>query len=192
MHPQTQPNTTQVVMDTTGLEYSLRGVANILERIAGKQVHTTETLNESVREQQWGRENSQNVMEDLANASHMSTFQHSLASIPYFDGTGGVDVINWLERIEAACLYAWRDPQTEALGHCSGKVLDSILSVPSSQPWAVLKTTLIRTYSEFKLTAHSCSYLDNMHQEDEEDLRIYIWLYTQAHKMVTSLNPSKM
>ena len=40
----------------------------------------------------------------------MSTFQHILASIPYFDGTGNVDVINWLERIEAACLYARRDP----------------------------------------------------------------------------------
>ena len=56
MYPQTQPNTTQVVMDTTGLENTFRGVANILERIARQQVHTTETLNESVREQQWERE----------------------------------------------------------------------------------------------------------------------------------------
>ena len=76
----------------------------------------------------------------------------------------------------------------ETLGHCGGKVLDSILSVPSNQPWAVLKTTLIRTYSEFKSATHSCSHLDNMHQEDDKDLRIYIWWYTHAHKMVTGLN----
>ena len=50
----------------------------------------------------------------------------------------------------------------EALGHCGGKVLDFILSVPSNQLWAVLKTTLILTYSEFKFAAHSCSHLDNV------------------------------
>ena len=55
----------------------------------------------------------------------------------------------------------------------------------------MLKMTLIRTYSEFKSTAHSCSHLDNMHQEDDEDLWIYIWRYTQAHKMVTGLNPNE-
>ena len=71
-------------------------------------------------------------MEDLAKASHMNTFQHILASIPYFDGTGDINVINWLEHIQAMCLYAQRDPCTEALGHCGGKVLDSILSVPSN------------------------------------------------------------
>ena len=30
-----------------------------------------------------------------------------------------------------------------------------------------------------------------MHQEDDEDLRIYIWHYTQTYKMVTGLNPNK-
>ena len=30
-----------------------------------------------------------------------------------------------------------------------------------------------------------------MHQEDDEDLRIYIWKYTRAHKMVTGLNPNE-
>ena len=113
-------------------------------------------------------------MEDLVKASYMNTFQHILASIPYSDGTGSLDVISWLKHIEAACLYARQDPRTKALGHCRGKVLDSILSVPSNQPWAVLKMTLIRMYSEFKSAAHSCSHLDNMHQEDDEDLWIYI------------------
>ena len=138
-----QPNATQVIKDTSDLENTFQGVANVLERIAGQQVCTTETLNDSVREQQRERENSQRVLEDLAKASHVNTFQHILASIPYFNGTGNIHVINWLERIEATCLFARRDPRTEALGHCGGKVLDSILLVPSTQPWTVLKTTLI-------------------------------------------------
>ena len=55
----------------------------------------------------------------------------------------------------------------------------------------MLKMTLIRTYSEFKSTAHSCSHLDNMHKEDDKDLWIYIWRCTRAHKMVTGLNPNE-
>ena len=66
---------------------------------------------------------------DIAHASHKNTYQHILATIPYYDGTSG-DVIAWLERIEAVCLYAKRDPRQEALGHSGGQVLDSILSVP--------------------------------------------------------------
>ena len=80
-------------------------MAQALEQVAGQQVGTTETLNELVQEQLKERETSQRVMEDLAKVSHMNTFQHMLASIPYFDGTGSLDVINWLECIEAACLY---------------------------------------------------------------------------------------
>ena len=98
-----------------------------------------------VREQRKERDGKQ-VLLDIAHASHQNTYQHILATIPDYDGTHG-DVISWLERIEAACLYAKRDPRQEALGHSGGKVLDSILSIPSNQPWKILKETLMRDYS---------------------------------------------
>ena len=98
-------------------------------------------------------------------------------------------MISWLERIEAACLYAKRDPRQEALGHRHGKVLDSILSVPSNPPWKILKETLMRDYSEFKSPAHSCTYLENMTQGEDESLRLYVYCYTSAHRMVTGLAP---
>ena len=86
-----------------------------------------------------GRRHKQ-ALKDLASASYQNTFHHILATIPYFDGTGpNADVITWLDRLEAACLYTKRDPRTEALGHCGGKVLESILSVPLYQPWDILK-----------------------------------------------------
>ena len=100
-------------------------------------------------------------------------------------------MISWLERIEAACLYAKRDHWQEALGHSGGKVLDSILSVPSSQPWKILKETLTRDYSEFKSPAHSCTYLENMTQGEDESLRLYVYHYTRAHRMVTGLAPKE-
>ena len=88
-------------------------------------------------------------------------------------------------------MYAKRDPRQEALGHSTGKVLDSILSVPSNQPWKILKETLMRDYSEFKSPAHSCTYLENMTQGEDESLRLYVYRYTRAHRMVTGLAPKE-
>ena len=154
----------QVVLDTSGLERTFLGRK---EREEGRQ-----------------------VLLDIAHTSHQNSFQHILATIPYFDGTGG-DVISWLERIEATCLYTKRDPRQEALGHSGGKVLDSILSVPSHQPWKILKETLLRDYPEFKSPAHACTYLENMTQGDDESLRLYVYRYTRAHRMVTGLAPKE-
>ena len=177
-------------MDITGLERTFLGMANAVEKLAQQQVVSNEQLNESVREQMKEQEEGKQVLLDIAHASHQNTYQHILATIPYYDGTSG-DVISWLERIEAACLYAKRDPRQEALGHSSGKVLDSILSVPSNQPWKTLKETLMRDYSEFKSPAHSCTYLENMTQGEDESLRLYVYRYTRAHRVVTGLAPKE-
>ena len=123
----------QVVLDTSGLERTFLGMAGAVEKLAQQQLRSNYSLNESVNRQRKEREEGRQVLLDIAHTSHQNSFQHILATIPYFDGTGG-DVISWLERIEATCLYAKRDPRQEALGHSGGKVLDSILSVPSHQP----------------------------------------------------------
>ena len=180
----------QVVLDTSGLERTFMGMAGAVEKLAQQQLRSNYSLNESVNEQRKEREEGRQVLLDIAHTSHQNSFQHILATIPYFDGTGG-DVISWLERIEAACLYAKRDPRQEALGHSGGKVLDSILSVPSHQPWKILKETLLRDYSEFKSPAHACTYLENMTQGDDESLRLYVYRYTRAHRMVTGLAPKE-
>ena len=48
----------------------------------------------------------------------------------------------------------------------------------------------MRDYSEFKSPAHSCTYLENMTQGDES-LRLYVYHYTRAHRMVTGLAPKE-
>ena len=47
----------------------------------------------------------------------------------------------------------------------------------------------MRDYSEFKSPAHACTYLENMTQGDDESLYLYVYRYTQAHRMVTGLAP---
>ena len=178
----------QVVLDTSGLERIFLVTAGAVEKLAQQQLRSNYSLNESVKQQRKEREEGRQVLLDIAHTSHQNSFHHILATIPYFDGTGS-DVISWLERIEAACLYAKRDLRQEALGHSGGKVLDSILSVPSHQPWKILKETLLRDYLEFKSPTHACTYLENMTQGDDESLHLYVYRYTQAHRMVTGLAP---
>ena len=180
----------QVVLDTSGLERTFLGMAGAEEKLAQQQLRSNYSLNKSVNQQRKEREEGRQVLLDIAHTSHQNTFQHILATISYFNGMGG-DVISWLERIEAACLYAKRDPRQEALGHSRGKVLDSILSVPSHQPWKILKETLMQDYSEFKSPAHACTYLENMTQGDDESLHLYVYRYTRAHRMVTGLAPKE-
>ena len=180
----------QVVLDTSGLEKTFLGMTGAVKKLAQQQLRSNYSLNESVNQQRKEREEGRQVLLDIAHTSHQNSFQHILATIPYFDGTGG-DVISWLERTEAACLYAKRGPRQEALGHGGDKVLDSILSVPSHQPWKILKETLIRDYLEFKSPAHTCTYLENMTQGDDESLCLYVYRYTRAHRMVTGLAPKE-
>ena len=105
----------QVVLDTSGLERTFLGMAGAVEKLAQQQLRSNYSLNKSVIQQRKEHEEGRQVLLDIAHTSHQNTFQHILATIPYFDGMGG-DVISWLERIEAACLYAKRDPRQEALG----------------------------------------------------------------------------
>ena len=165
-------------------------MADAVEKLAQQQLRSNYSLNESVNQQRKEREEGRQVLLDIADTSHQNSFQHILVTIPYFDGTGG-DIISWLERIEATCLYTKRDLRQEALGHSGGKVLDSILSVPSHQPWKILKETLLRDYSEFKSPTHACTYLENMTQGDDESLHLYVYRYTRAHRMVTGLAPKE-
>ena len=87
----------QVILDTSGLERTFLGMADAI-----KKLRSNYSLNESVNQQRKEREEGRQVLLDIAHTSHQNSLQHILATIPYFDGTGG-DVISWLERIEATC-----------------------------------------------------------------------------------------
>ena len=74
-----------------------------------------------------------------------------------------------------------------SLGTQWWKSIRLYLICTSNQPWKILKETLMRDYSEFKSPVHSCTYLENMTQS----LRLYVYRYTRAHRMVTGLAPKE-
>ena len=62
-------------------------MAGVVERLAQQQVLANDQLNESAREQRKEPEEGKQVLLDIAHAFHQNTFQHILATIPYYDGT---------------------------------------------------------------------------------------------------------
>ena len=49
----------------------------------------------------------------------------------------------------------------------------------------------MRDYPEFKSPAHSCTYLENMTEREDESLQLYVYHYTRAHRVVTGLAPKE-
>ena len=67
-------------------------MAGAVEKLTQQQLRSNYSLNESVNQQRKEREEGRQVLLDIAHTSHQNSFQHILATIPYFDGTGGVEM----------------------------------------------------------------------------------------------------
>ena len=79
----------QVILDTSGLERTFLRMAGAVEKLAQQQLRSKYSLNESVNQQKRKRRRKTGLL-DIAHTSHQNSFQHILATIPYFYGTGGM------------------------------------------------------------------------------------------------------
>ena len=128
------------------------------------------------------------VMDRVANATLQSSYDSIFASIPMYDGSDTKEFWSWLHHIESACSYTNRNPHLEAMGKSTGKVLNTIMSIPQNYPWSIVRCALVREFSEFTSPAHVAAALDNMQQEEGEPLKLYVHRYSVIHKMVTGLD----
>ena len=94
-----------MVLDTSGLERTFLGMAGAVEKLAQQQLRSNYSLNESVNQQRKEREEGRQVLLDIAHTSHQNSFQHKLATIPYFAGTGD----NFLVGKNRSCLLICKE-----------------------------------------------------------------------------------
>ena len=127
-------------------------------------------------------------MDKVASATLQSSYDSIFASIPVYDGSDTKEFWSWLHRIEAACSYTKRNPQLEAMGKSTGKVLSTIMSIPQNYPWSIIRQALVCEFSEFTSPVHATAALDNMQQEEGEPLKLYVHRYSVIHKMVTGMD----
>ena len=70
----------------------------------------------------------------------------------------------------------------------TGKVLNTIMSIPQNYAWSIVRRALAREFSEFTSPAHAIAVLDNMQREEGEPPKLYIHRCSVIHKMVTGMN----
>ena len=128
------------------------------------------------------------VMDKVANATLQSSYDSIFASIPMYDGSDTKEFWSWLHCIELACSYTNRNPHLEVMGKSTGKVLNTIMSIPQNYAWSIVRRALVREFPEFTSPVHATVALENLQQEEGEPLKLYVHRYSVIHKMVTGLN----
>ena len=140
-----------------------------MNQLAQQQI-TNAQLNQSLIQQQQERGHMVAVMDKVASATLQSSYDSIFASIPVYDGSDTKEFWSWLHCIESACSYTKWNPHLEAMGKSTGKVLNTIMSIPQNYAWSIVRRALVREFLEFTSPAHATAALDNMQQEEGEPL----------------------
>ena len=155
-----------------------------MNQIAQQQQIANVQLNQGLQQQQQERNQMVAVMDRVDNATLQSSYDSIFASIPMYNGSHTKEFWSRLHHIESVCSYTNRNPCLEAMGKSTGKVLNTIMSIPQNYPWSIVRRALVRKFSEFTSSAHVAAALDNMQQEEGEPLKLYVHRYSVIHKMV--------
>ena len=138
--PNLNPNIT--TLDTSGLETSFQAVGNAMDQLAQQQQIANAQLNQSLIQQQQERGQMVAAMDKVASATLQSSYDSIFASIPVYDGSDTKEFWSWLHCIESACSYTKQNPHLEAMGKSTGKVLNTIMSIPQHYAWSIVRRAL--------------------------------------------------
>ena len=109
-------------------------------------------------------------------------------SIPVYDVSDTKEVWSWPHHIESACSYTRWNSHLETMGKSTGKVINTIMSIPQNYAWSIVRRVLVRDFSEFTSPAHVTTALDNMQLGEGDPLKLYVNRYSVIHKMVTGMD----
>ena len=144
-----------------------------------------EQTNKHLQQGQLNMQAHTGALQQLATSMYQHNFDHIFASIPIYDGSDREGFFPCLECLEAACFYSGRNIKTEALGRSAGPVQNVIMALLNAHPWKAIREELKRCFSDQTSLGHAAAQLENMTQNPNEPLRLYIFRYSKIHKSVT-------
>ena len=92
--------------------------------------------------------------------------------------------MEWIERLEAACLQSGGDIHTEVLSMAGGDVRTCLLGLPVLF-WSLVQQKLKRNFSNYPTAAHAAMSLNTIAQKPNETLHIYVSRYSRLHYAAT-------
>ena len=175
----------QVVLDTTTLENTFDNMGQSMLQLARVQDQTNRHLQQHIQHGQLNMQAHASALHQLANLTHQRNYDHIFGSIPIYDGSNREELFPWLDQLEAACYYCGRDIKTKALGRSAGPVQNVIMALPHNKSWSSIREELKRWFSDQISLGHTAAHLDNMTQNPNEPLQLYIYHFSKLHKAVT-------
>ena len=92
----------------------------------------------------------------------------------------------WIDQIMTACKISGRNPKLVALAKSTGAVTEVILTMKQGVTWVEFVEELRRCFSDSKTRVHAAAiYNEFRRQDDNENLRSYIYKYTKLHREAT-------
>ena len=120
-------------MDTANLEQSFQEVGNTVGQLVQQQLNATNAIQRSIDDQRDERLHGLLLLQQLNDSQYQNNFKSLFDNIPVYDGNDPDEFFPWLDALEAACFYSGRDARIEALGKSTGRVRNTILSVPQGK-----------------------------------------------------------
>ena len=160
-------------------------VGQSMLQLARAQDQTNRQLQQHIQKGQANMQAHTRALQQLPTSTYQRNFNHIFASLPIYDGSDRESFFPWLECSEAACFYSGRNIKTEAMGRSAGPVHNIIMALPNARSWRPIREELKRCFSDQTSLAHAAAQLENMTQESNEPLRLYIFRYSKIHKSVT-------
>ena len=99
--------------------------------------------------------------------------------------------MEWLESLEQLCRISGRDIRDEAIGRSGKAMRRGLATLPKKQPWSIARKELKRCFSDVSSQAHAARKLEGMIQEPQENLRVFIGRYSEAHTEATGKSPTE-
>ena len=175
-----------VTLDTAGLEKTFKEMGNSMREVFASQQMFNKTMKDTLETTTKAQEKQTEALEKLNLNTKQRDHDHMFATIKPYDGRDPKEFDAWIDQIMTACKISGRNPKLVALAKSTGAVTEVILTMKQGVTWVEFVEELRRCFSDSKTRVHAAAiYNEFRRQDDNENLRSYIYKYSKLHREAT-------
>ena len=175
-----------VTLDTAGLEKTFKEMGNSMREVFASQQIFNKTMRDTLETTTKAQRKQTEALEKLNLNTKQRDHDHMFATIKPYDGRDPKEFDAWIDQIMTACKISGRHPKLVALAKSTGAVTEVILTMKQGVTWVEFVEELRRCFSDSKTRVHAAAiYNEFRRQDDNENLRSYIYKYSKLHREAT-------
>ena len=175
-----------VTLDTAGLEKTSKEMGNSMKEVFASQQMFNKTMKDTLETTTKDQKKQTEALEKLNLNTKQRDHDHMFATIKPYDGRDPKEFDTWIDQIMTACKISGRNPKLVALAKSTGAVTEVILAMKQGVTWVEFVEELRRCFSDSKTRVHAAAiYNEFRRQDDNENLRSYIYKYSKLHREAT-------